>query len=556
MRNNRFETILRTKLPLALATLLILIFTSLLLYFSLNRNDKRLIYAIDDPYIHMAIGKNLIHHAVWGVTPYEFSSSSSSPLWTFLIAFFFLFIGIKESIPFLLNLFAAVSLLYIVDHYLIKLGMSPPFRTGILSGMILLAPLPPLIFTGMEPILQMVLVIPFIFLSSEILSKEHKPVVSRVNFILFSLSALLSMVRFESLFLIFIAVVLFYLRGRKKYAAVLLLSGLGPALVYGIISVVNGWYILPNPVLLKANIRGLEGWGGFLNLLGWAGLKQMWYTPHLFFLWATGLFIYISNLKKGFWEKSRLSFFLWMCTVALHMQFARTGWFFRYESYLVVSGLLILIPSLRDIFGPACWKESPRLGKIMLNFLIAITLILSMAFLGMRSFDAFRWTPLATSNIYQQQYQMGQFLKEFYDGKPVAANDIGAICFLSDVNCLDLWGAANMEVARLKKDNRLDLAQIRRITMEREVQIAVIYDDWFMKDGERKIPLEWLKVGVWTIKNNIVCGGDSVSFYAVDSTSASSLIQNLQRYSPRLPAGVIQDGTYLDMISIWSPRNP
>ena len=35
-------------------------------------------YALDDPYIHMAVAKHFVDHGVWGMTPFEFSSSSSS----------------------------------------------------------------------------------------------------------------------------------------------------------------------------------------------------------------------------------------------------------------------------------------------------------------------------------------------------------------------------------------------------------------------------------------------------------------------------------------------
>jgi hypothetical protein len=40
-------------------------------------------YTLDDAYIHMAMAKHVAQDGVFGITPYEFSASSSSPLWTF-----------------------------------------------------------------------------------------------------------------------------------------------------------------------------------------------------------------------------------------------------------------------------------------------------------------------------------------------------------------------------------------------------------------------------------------------------------------------------------------
>src|SRR2546426_9784746 len=53
---------------------------------SLRRTDGHLVYTLDDAYIHMAIAKHFARDGVWGVTPYAFGSSTSSPLWTALVA--------------------------------------------------------------------------------------------------------------------------------------------------------------------------------------------------------------------------------------------------------------------------------------------------------------------------------------------------------------------------------------------------------------------------------------------------------------------------------------
>ena len=61
-----------------------------------------------------------------------------------------------------------------------------------------------------------------------------------------------------------------------------------------------------------------------------------------------------------------------------------------------------------------------------------------------------------------------------------------------------------------------------------------MYDSWF------QIPAEWIKVGEWQIRDNVVCGDDTVSFYAVDPAATPGLIENLRAFASRLPADVIQ----------------
>src|SRR4030042_4674796 len=59
-----------------------------LIYFFLilGQTGGRFIYNLDDAYIHLAIAKHIVRDGIYGVTPFEFSSSSSSILWPLLLA--------------------------------------------------------------------------------------------------------------------------------------------------------------------------------------------------------------------------------------------------------------------------------------------------------------------------------------------------------------------------------------------------------------------------------------------------------------------------------------
>ena len=95
-----------------------------------------------------------------------------------------------------------------------------------------------------------------------------------------------------------------------------------------------------------------------------------------------------------------------------------------------------------------------------------------------------------------------------------------------------------MEVARAKKQNSFDVEFIDQITKSHQIKIAILYDYWF--DPYGGLPSEWIKVGEWTIQNNVVCGGKTVSFYAVDISDKDLLTQHLRGFSQSLPEDVIR----------------
>ncbi|MFW9989306.1 MAG: hypothetical protein ACFFC3_11675 [Candidatus Odinarchaeota archaeon] len=57
-------------------------------------------------------------------------------------------------------------------------------------------------------------------------------------------------------------------------------------------------------------------------------------------------------------------------------------------------------------------------------------------------------------------------------------------------------------------------------------------------------PAEWVKVGEWTIIENVICAADTVSFYVVHPLEVDNLISNLKEFSNRLPDDIIESGMY------------
>jgi hypothetical protein len=161
-----------------------------------------------------------------------------------------------------------------------------------------------------------------------------------------------------------------------------------------------------------------------------------------------------------------------------------------------------------------------------------------------RAGAALIYLPLASKNIYEQQYQMARFIERYYQDSTVALNDIGAVNFLADVHCLDLWGLGNYKVTELRLRHEYHTPDILRLSRNNGVKVAMVYDDWYA--GEiGGLPHEWVWVGRWTLLDNVVAGGDTVSIYAVDETETLPLMQKLREFSASLPKGVQQSGRYL-----------
>ena len=564
-----FDVRRRWAWPLIAALLLVGGVLAALLGASLAANDGHLVYALDDAYIHMAMARHFAEDGVWGLTRYEFSSSSSSPLWTLLLAATYRLTGVNELAPFILNLLCLIAVVWIAYRLLRKSGAGPGYVFLWLAAMIFITGLPALAFTGMEHLLHVALVLAFADQvlkcyrdapsgdSKSLQQAPSRPAPTEVGLLrgggpLIGLSFVLTAVRYESLFLIFLAGLLLALRGRWRTALVMVGVALLPPLAYGLASVSHGWSWLPNSLIVKGRWPALTDVRSIAAALGYAGLWRSLADPNtaLLLLLAGAAYVLQWSERRTMWSPEQRLLLLFATATVAHMQYARSAT--RYLSYLVALGLVACALAAAGFCARhltwAALRRRPLGYGVGLAALVAVALLgnrivpgLPYALISQRGYRYNADVPRSTTNIYQQQYQMGLFLAEFYPGQVVAANDVGAISFLADVKTLDLWGLGSREVGQAIRQGDYGPQRIYEIAASSGAKIAVVFDRWF-NESYGGLPAQWIKVRTWTIPHNIVCGDATVSFYALTPAEAERLAAALEAFAPRLPGEVMDIG--------------
>jgi hypothetical protein len=493
----------------------------------------------------MAMAKNLVLHGVWGVSKYEFASSSSSIIWTLLLTFSYLVFGVNEWIPFLLNIIFG-SLVIISSYFILrKFNIKTGYIFLILTALIFITPLPPLMFTGLEHVLHIWISILFVYYASvELVLKKSR----KKNLVCLALLALfLPLVRYEGIVLVAAASALFLLRGRWLISILFFIVSFVPIYIFGIISINNGWSFFPNSLLLKGSFPDVTSFSGFINFLGF--LLNMFIPPRYLLPTAVNavvvfliLFLFFRKRESKLLNlKTSYMAILFAVNVALYTVYSKSGWSYRYQSFLIALGIVII----SIVFFEHIFVNFRKYIFFKAGLSVIFVLVPAMYF-AYSGYTLLMKTPVSTTNIYEQQYQMGLFLKNYYEGKSVALNDIGACNYFADIKCLDLWGLSNLEISKKRRGGSFTEADIRESAKKYDTDIAILYDSWFSEGNSTILPREWIKTGEWKIQNNVIAGDDEISFYSVKPGEETNLISNLKSYSKLLPDGVIQSGIYLN----------
>ena len=479
--------------------------------------DGRLVFTLDDPYIHLAVADHILSGG-YGINAAEFSSPSSSVIWPYLLA-------LTEAVhlgtfgPLLINAFAACATVITVLRLLDAVGLVNPERDGLFPYIVALlavfaASAVALPMTGMEHSLHIwATVVTFAGLVSA--ARGQAP-----SWLHFAALVLLPLIRFEGAAFALAAIVGFAFLGHQRFAATALAVIACGLSVYAALMVSRGLPLMPSSVLLKSRIvetayERTSALGAILD-----NLTRSLANPYGQRLLMCGFIVACSAIWARANHKALIVCMVVLAAIGAHLVFGQYDWFHRYEVYILTLAILAVLyvaAELRSRLAAREWMMAK--SAIILLLAYAATPYLSAAMV----------TPFAARNIYEQQYQMGRFAREIYN-RPVAVNDLGLVAYKNTNFVLDLWGLGSEQVRKAKLSGHYGPDQMTAFAEQYHVGVVMIYDSWFAD-----VPANWTKVAI--LHTHRVTAADAdVAFYRTPSAEASDVTKALDALTATLPA--------------------
>jgi hypothetical protein len=496
------------------------VLTAVLVVGTLSATHGHLVYALDDPYIHLALAENLAH-GHYGINPSEPASPSSSLLWPYMLIPFagtplHVFLPLMWNVLF--GSLAACLIGMIVAES--RVATKPDQEHAawqqyvIAFLLILIANLASLTLVGMEHVLQVLLAVSCAYGVIQVIRGNPVPVWC------IAAAVVAPWVRYEDLSLTLALSCALIGVKRWRAAVVMFSASLVPLVAFSLFLRSRGMPLLPMSVLLKgeALIAGSPT-QKLLRLLR-LSLKDDFLRPdHYSTVLLFVIFVVLAiRAKTG---SRRWAFAGAAILGLLQLTIGRFGWFHRYEVY----ALIFLVTVAVSIAKEFPWMRFAYIVVVLIgcaSFYAAATAI----------------TPASSYGIYHQQYQMRRFLTEFYD-KSYAVNDIGLTSFQRrpGTYVLDLYGLASEEAGRQQQKTAKWLDEIVR---RHDIELAAIYPEWF------EVPESWTAVGSLCVptRMRLHLGSRCVVFYSTTPASVHPIEADLSRFSKELPPGSV----YTDLV--------
>lgn len=486
---------------------------------SLSLTGGKLVYTLDDPYIHLAVAESITKGG-YGINPGEYASPSSSILYPFLLAIALLS-GFSEASPFVLSVIFSFMATWMLSGFI---GKMAGFDSGRISPFLFLSLGPAIILsvntlalpmTGMEHSIHVfgtVLALTGLYDLAMSGGKRAGLWAAVIG------TVICGTIRFEGLALaVAMCGALFALGFRIQSV----LTGLCIAAIlfaYAAFMTSVGLPLFPSSVMTKSNIAAQAGDGNAIGLLKGVlsnvsgSLNNRW---GVLMALASTAFIMVLLSPSGAGKGVRVFLIVSVLTLSAHVFAGRYGWFGRYEVYAVTVMLLgcFLVAGVM-LRNRAAWQMSP----------------IAVLILGAPYLSNMLQTPAASLNIYQQQFQMHRFVQEYFPAR-VAVNDLGYVAFRNTGYVLDLWGLGSEEARRVSRDNQWTAELLGEITRRHDISYAMIYDTWF-----RDVPSEWCRIGN-LVTSQVTSASDTVAFYLIDAGEEQRMREALEAFSAGLPAG-------------------
>ena len=474
-------------------------------------------YTLDDAYIHLSLAEN-ISQGHYGINLGEFSSPSSSIVWPFLLS---LFAGFSwfEYVPITVNVLASVAVLFMVVGFCLNLFMPIKLQGKILAlavGVLLIISgnLTGLVFTGMEHSVQLLLAVGLVVGTVAFLS-DRRGVGSLVV-----LAIIAPLIRYEML-AVSAATLWFLWRCKQRAPAVM--AGICIAILLGAFSFYLhslGLGFFPNSVAAKSEFISTGGaFSKIVKNILTGIFERRGRGVSLLALLAGFLFFRFSTRSE---LKTRLCCEWAGIAILLHFCCGKFGWFSRYEIYIWVSSVLMMLVVLADRYAV---RFSESASPVPLIGICGFVFCTSLAY-----FYALIMTPVAANNIYEQHYQTRRFLVDFYK-RPVAINDIGLPTFRNDIFVLDIWGLASRKALEYRS-KKLSPEWMDVMSAEHGIDCAVIYDTDYRPAG-------WVHLADWSLsRRRITPENATVSVFARDVRTVPELTGILTRFKETMPVGI------------------
>jgi hypothetical protein len=478
-------------------------------------NDGHFFYALDDPYIHLALSEQLAH-GHYGLNPGEATSPSSSIVWPFLLI---PFAGhpLHLYMPLLWNVLYGSLAVWVIAGTVSRLpgfdGDSDRMtwwkRLGIALLLMLAGNLVSLTFVGMEHVLQVLLAT--VCAAGLIRTWDD----GRIPVWCLVAAAVGPIVRYENIAItVAVCVVLVGLRQWRK-AAGLLVIAVTPMVLFGLFLRSLGLPMLPMSVLVKG--RAYHNGGNALETavqLVSRNLHAIANNPIYWPILLVGAVLAYSCYR----EQDRVRRYVLAAGVlvaVLQVAVGRFGWFNRYEVYAVIFVTLILVRAV---------KAPPAISFSYLA--------IALFYIASQYVMATRITAGATRELYEQEYQMHRFVDDFYK-KGVAVNDLGVMSYQRPpgIYILDVYGLASPEASKLPHKTA---DWLKDIVARHGLNLAILYPGWF------KIPPSWSPVAKLCNSDEVKAIGDRcVVFYSTEEQATPEIRAEIIRFAPTLPQGVI-----------------
>jgi len=472
-------------------------------------------YALDDPYIHLALAQRLLHGS-YTINFGESASPASSILWPYLLVPFSTS-AVRIWIPLVYNIVAGAGCCFLLGRFfdrwnvLVRKDGESPFLYRLTAAffIVLALNLIGLSFIGMEHTLQFLLAIACAYGVMEAYAGRPIP-----NFVLVA-AALAPVIRYEDLAFTLAISLICWFQQRRASAIAIFILGAAPLVLFGLYLRSKGLPFLPTSVLVKgATATATTN----MNRSMTSNIMQI-IKGNLGSLIHRGRFlISLAILAAAYFRvrhdsTKQNAILAGTAAIVLLLLLGPQGWFYRYDA--AVSGFCLLLCMTLI----AQWRRTAWILILPIIWCVTYAEVVGRV-------------PYAARSVYLQQMQMHRFEEMFYH-KPVAVNDLGCVAFDHDPNIyiLDLVGLGSFETATHDKT----AAFLRSVTQEHNVKLLMIYTRWYPD-----IPKEWIVAG--HIRNLLIAhrttAETTVDVVATTPEEAEIVREKLEQFSRVVPEGV------------------